>query len=229
MVAVQEKNSNESGGIGATTNLENRSNAQKFIAKRLKHEVMPFAKELSFAALALIISGILFLYVRSHINNLEFNKQTKASQLELVDRGIVESKNSLLVWDEVKNQLKNRRGLDIEAFRSIVERIQLKHAISDLEIILTTPTTRNDSEKYKFVRLEFNEIEVGFSSITDVEAYRFLVELMNNVPGILHIEKFEMNARTDIEEVIVATLKEGEIQSMVEISVLFKWHNIIDL
>lgn len=229
----QQKNKN----IAQSTNISSDTNAstnissenKRFIIKRLKNEFSPFIKEMSLLFSIVTVLGIIYFYTRGYMINLQNSKQVAETQLKQVDEIIVESKNSLIVWEQVKEKLKNRKGLDIEAFRALVEVIQLKHAISDLEIILTTPTTRNDSKDKQFVNLEHNEIEMNFNSITDVEAYRFLIELMNNIPGILHIEKFEFDAKTDLENAIVQTLREGEIQSMVEISLTFKWHNIIDL
>lgn len=220
---VQQGTNN--GSSNTNLSVENK----KFIIKRLKNEFAPFMKEMILLFSIVIVLGIVYFYVRGHIMALQNSKQIAENQLRSIDAGIVESKNSLLVWEDVKEKLSNRKGLDIEAFRILVETIQLKHAISDLEIVLTTPATRNDSKNNQFVHLEYNEIEMSFNSITDVEAYRFLAELTRNVPGILHIEKFEFDAKTDLEDDIIQTLREGEIQSMVEIRVTFKWHNIIDL
>lgn len=202
---------------------------RNFIIKRLRLELVPYFMSLAVSIILLLVVTAGFWFIKDRAQSSLDAAANAKEQLRTIDSSMRDAKSSFQTWDNLKEKLATRKGLDVEAFKTLVEKIQSQHAIANLNITLTNPTTRNDSKNNKYINLQQSEITMNFGAITDVDAYRFLNELVSSTPGILHVEKFELTLSKELTPQNLANLQEGKTKGLISVNVNFRWHNFIDL
>ena len=201
----------------------------KFTLRRLLSESRPFIKEVVFIFIVFIVAYFSYTYTKAKANDLVAQKKRAILTLRSINQNIKSANSAIVSWQTVKNTLDNREGLDIEAFKVLVEQIKERHAINGFTITLTPPQIRSTKEETKYIDLEFNTIQINFNALTDVDAYRFINEIMASVPGMLHIERLDFRVMKSLDEKTLSSIKAGKIKDTVKVSLVFRWHNIIDI
>ena len=201
----------------------------KFTLKRLLIESKPFIKEVAIVFAVFLIAYMSYTYSNNESDALLTEKKRAVQTLDQINSNIKSVNNAMILWEDLKRELHTRNGLDIETFRLLVETIKGRHAINDFSVKLTNPVVRGDFKDKKYIQLEYSTIEMNFNAVTDVDAYRFLKEMIQSVPGILQIERFDFKVTKELNAKTLLAIKEGKIKDTVKVSIQLKWHNIIDI
>lgn len=201
----------------------------KFTLRRLMIESKPFIKEVALVFIVFVVAYLSYSYTNRQAKALVKEKNQAVQTLNSINRNIKTANSAIVLWEDLKGDLQTRQGLDIETFKLLVERIKSRHAINNFNVRLTAPAIRKDLKQQKYIDLEYSTIDMSFNAVTDVDAYRFLNEIMESVPGILHIERFDFRVTKELTAKTLIAIKSGKIKDTVKVAIQLKWHNIIDI
>ncbi|RZI45426.1 hypothetical protein EDM53_05290 [Rickettsiales endosymbiont of Peranema trichophorum] len=151
------------------------------------------------------------------------NAQLKTQLLELQDR--IKNVNSMLTqWTGLQERHVTTSGLKIEYAKSIIDQLRQSYLINNLEVNISSPVLRRDVLK-KYVGLEYSEVAINFGTYVDIEALQFIDELVNKMPGIVHITRLRIvRLDTPITEQIL--IRKEAKKDMVQVKLNLIWHDL---
>lgn len=184
----------------------------------------------------MFVLGIFIMVFSYNLSNTGSEKKYKdeSDNLEKKVRELKEyiekSDNAIKLWnDEIKFKHADRPGLKVEAFRKLVEELKNTYGIDDLKVDLLTPEPRNDLGQLKYITVRSSNLSLGFSALTDIDVYQFLISLINQTPGYLQIKGISIQAIPEISNDVARSIASSGSKEVVTVKADLVWQDIQDL
>lgn len=185
--------------------------------------------------LFILILGLFITLVYYQTSNSSAEKKFKQQASSLKQK--VQSKKNYLIdsekavkkWnDEIIKRNPDRTGLKIEEFRALLDDLKDSFNLSNLKINLLAPSNREDVGNLKHIHLRNTTIKITFDAFTDIEVYKFISSIVNELPGYVQIDDLTINATNKIDESVAASISELGSRDIVKANLSIIWHDIDD-
>ncbi len=195
----------------------------------LKHGFIDIYK--LFLTVLLLFGIIAFFYLQSvhKLKDISVEKEQLEDSIAALEESIYEAKQSLALWDNAQLVHTKRNGIDFETAEDLIHSAKLKYNLIDLKIDMSVPKMRKDFSLNKYTSIEMTNLRIKFYTIKDFDAFAFVNEFMNNVPGNIQIEEMHFKVLEDINADTLKAIEQGTLKKVMSMDVLFIWQNIVDM
>lgn len=188
--------------------------------------------KLSVFILAAGLFMTLFYYELSNSGSEEeFKKQAVTLKQKVQNTKQYLHKSSVFVdkWNQqIINKNPDRVGLKLEEFRALLDDLKNSYNLRDLQVNLQAPSNREDIGNLKYVSLRYTTVSITFNAFTDIEVYKFIAALQNELPGYVQIKEFNINAANTVDINVANTIATQGAQNIISARLNIVWHDIDD-
>lgn len=223
--------------------------------KKLQHDLM---------IRLVIVLGILVValgatyYLRLKVHQLEdkyhwYKSDTLAiaKKLETLNKRTLEFSDSVRVWESMTESQKKLQGLQLSKARTLLEELQNKLKLSEVNISfskpeevldLTTPAISSTQSGAKAVpgqavvstglekdgqmKVVTSDVSITFKALSDEFVYDFIYALEHDFPGYVQIKNFTVNREGKITKDIIERIANGDSPAIVAVTVDFVWKDL---
>lgn len=187
-----------------------------------------FTKLGIFSAILLILLIILIITFKmfnskkdifqNQLSALNNNNNSIVLQIKNLESKSVTAKNYIQIWDnEFTSNQKKLAGINVEELRVNIKNIADNNILDSLNItispvILAGKTFDNDS-----IRTYTAILEIKFNAISDVDVYKFIDDLNQNLGYFITIQSIEMKKLRAINEEFLKALRSGTMIASTEV------------
>jgi len=155
-------------------------------------------------------------------NNNEITLQIK----DIINKSLM-AKNYIFKWEkEYSPSQKNLSGIEVGNIQKTIEDIAIKDNIINLTLNFSPVIVAQDAFKRENLTVYTALITLTFNTITDINIYKFLDDLKNELPGFVVIQKLNFKRIKKIDENFLKTLSTMNIPSAVDGSVEIRIYNL---
>jgi len=155
--------------------------------------------------------------------------QSLQSEIQSIKRKITDSGSALELWNnEAKEKHVNRDGVQVDFAKTLINELKEKYKIQGLTISLSAPEKRVDMTFNQHIDIQYSTLKLTFVAPTDINAYLFIYDLQNSMPGYIQIKDISFIAINEITEEVLKGIERGEKNDIVSVKTEMIWQDFKD-
>lgn len=189
----------------------------------------------AFIMLSLIVALILSVVVNTHTQDQEivFSSTFKniSGKMTEVNNQRLRSEDALKLWNGgLSTRYQSRNGLNLDLAKKQIENIKLSNRIMNVTVSLSNPAMRQDIKDLQYTNIDYSNLSIGFSAYTDKDAWKFVYDISEVLPGVVTYVSYSMTAVSEINQDILNTsnLKGAQIRPLIDGKLEILWQNLED-
>ena len=141
----------------------------------------------------------------------------------------IEFAEAIGVWESLDEDAKKLEGIRISQAKLVLDELEAKHKLSNIKLAIAKPEEVNINKSpeldNELIRVWNSNVSIDFSAVTDVDAFNFVTDLMESLPGYINIDTFSVERVKDVEKVHLEMIFRGERPALVNGKLRFVWRD----
>lgn len=217
-------------------NLDNSQTPSTQDNEKIQIEIRKFTISTAINVAIIIVALAIAQYTSTYSKNRENMYNSIQLQVANARRSFIDLESQIeeiiniqKIWDIVQNKNIKRIGLDFDKARSIITELDKgEYLSSPISINVSNPDTKYDHPD-STITIESSVITLKLSSISDIYILKIIQSLVDNLPGYVSYNSFNLTKTRSLSPEIISDLKKGLLPAMVEGSIEILWQDLKDL